>query len=273
MEDDQSDSVFEGDPAKVAVRPSRKRTKMSEDQGIGDSLQVDEEEASTTSRVPSFTIFSGPSEPSDHYVDPPPPNNPLPDLFPASTSGAGPSYPRQGSTATANASENRQPFNFSFPSMSSTPAHGLFMPSFPYPEPPQSPSPPSTNPTAFLNTLRDRTDIFQSFGLPPQGPRSRVAGSRLGSGVGGGFVNPAALTGRIVDRVPEEAATSSSVVPGDEMTTGQPEPGQGLIESVADVPLMKRTMYGTELDGDTRFGDFGVEGVGSNGGFWAGGRY
>jgi hypothetical protein len=30
---------------------------------------------------------------------------------------------------------------------------------------------------------------------------------------------------------------------------------------------MKKTMYGTELDGDTRFGDFGVEGVAS--GFWA----
>ena len=31
---------------------------------------------------------------------------------------------------------------------------------------------------------------------------------------------------------------------------------------------MKRTMYGTELEGDTRFGDFGVEGGAS--GFWAG---
>ena len=31
---------------------------------------------------------------------------------------------------------------------------------------------------------------------------------------------------------------------------------------------MKRTMYGTELESDTRFGDFGVEGVAS--GFWAG---
>ena len=29
-----------------------------------------------------------------------------------------------------------------------------------------------------------------------------------------------------------------------------------------------RTMYGTELDTDTRFGDFGVEGVAT--GFWAG---
>ena len=34
-------------------------------------------------------------------------------------------------------------------------------------------------------------------------------------------------------------------------------------------PRMKqRTMYGTELDADTRFGDFGVEGVAM--GFWTG---
>ncbi|OBZ78658.1 hypothetical protein A0H81_00640 [Grifola frondosa] len=33
-------------------------------------------------------------------------------------------------------------------------------------------------------------------------------------------------------------------------------------------PPMKRTMYGTELEGDTRFGDFGVEGVAT--GFWMG---
>jgi hypothetical protein len=33
-------------------------------------------------------------------------------------------------------------------------------------------------------------------------------------------------------------------------------------------PPAKRTMYGTELEGETRFGDFGVEGVAS--GFWSG---
>jgi len=30
-------------------------------------------------------------------------------------------------------------------------------------------------------------------------------------------------------------------------------------------------MYGTELEGDTRFGDFGVEGVAM--GYWSGGRF
>jgi hypothetical protein len=30
-------------------------------------------------------------------------------------------------------------------------------------------------------------------------------------------------------------------------------------------------MYGTELEGDTRFGDFGVEGVAA--GFWAGSKF
>jgi hypothetical protein len=60
------------------------------------------------------------------------------------------------------------------------------------------------------------------------------------------------------------------------MAMSLPEPGPSSstgMEVVDDVPLMKRTMYGTELEGDTRFGDFGVEGVGGNGAFWTDGRY
>ena len=33
-------------------------------------------------------------------------------------------------------------------------------------------------------------------------------------------------------------------------------------------PPMKRTMYGTELEMDTRFGDFGIEGVATMGFRW-----
>jgi hypothetical protein len=41
---------------------------------------------------------------------------------------------------------------------------------------------------------------------------------------------------------------------------------------VEDSPaIVRRTMYGTELEGDTRFGDFGVEGVAA--GFWAGSKF
>ena len=43
--------------------------------------------------------------------------------------------------------------------------------------------------------------------------------------------------------------------------------GMSAIPETPAVP-MPRTMYGTELEGDTRFGDFGVEGVAT--GFWTG---
>lgn len=47
--------------------------------------------------------------------------------------------------------------------------------------------------------------------------------------------------------------------------------GMGMgMASIPETPAapMPRTMYGTELEGDTRFGDFGVEGVAT--GFWRG---
>jgi hypothetical protein len=284
MEEGPDDEPPEDEPRKSVVRPARKRAKMSNKPDdittrgksmvpVSGHSQGDEEEI-PASGVPRFAVFRGPSELSDHYVDPPPPNNPLPDLFPPPSAGAGPSYMRQGPTGTssAHASENQPPFSFSFAPMSSTPAHSLFMPSFPYPEPPQSPSPAGINPSSFLNPLRggERTDVFQTFGFPNP---SRPSRSRLGSNIGGGFVDPAALTRRISDRDPEETSRNNV---GNDMAMGSPEPGPSSsegMEAIADVPVMKRTMYGTELDGDTRFGDFGLEGVGSNGAFWAGGRY
>jgi len=42
------------------------------------------------------------------------------------------------------------------------------------------------------------------------------------------------------------------------------------VEESPEAPI-RRTMYGTELEGDTRFGDFGVEGVAT--GFWTGGKF
>lgn len=282
MEEGENDELPEDDPQKNVVRPAKKRAKTSnqpDDISTQGKSMVpvpghSQDEEIPASAVPTFTVFRGPSDSSDHYVDPLPPNIHLQDLFPPSPAGAGPSYARRGtmSTSSAQASENQQPFSFSFVPMSSTPAHSLFMPSFPYPEPPQSPSPAGTNNSSFLNPLRggERTDIFQPFGFPNP---SRPSRSRLGSNMGGGFVDPAALTRRMSDRDPVEASRSNT---GNDMVMTSPDPGPsslGDTEAVADVPLMKRTMYGTELDGDTRFGDFGLEGVGSTGAFWAGGRY
>jgi len=73
-------------------------------------------------------------------------------------------------------------------------------------------------------------------------------------------VDPAALTRRPTDQEREAAAAGFGFV---RPPSTSDEDG--------DAPGLKRTMYGTELDGDTRFGDFGLEGVAS--GFWSGGRF
>lgn len=271
VEEGPDDELAEDDPRKNVARPARKRAKMADKPNItthGNSIvpmscsSQDDEKEETTAR---FTVFRSESEPSDLH----PPNNPHSASFPP-TSGAGHTYVRQG-TSSAHASENQQPFSFSFVPMSSTPAHSLFLPSFPYPEPPQSPSPAGIHPSGFLNPLRgDPTGMFQPFGSPNP---SRSSRSRPGSNVGGGFVDPAALTHHISDRDLEEIPHNISA---NDMAMGSSEPGPSSsrgLGAVAGAPLMKQTMYGTELDGDTRFGDFGLEGVGGNGTFWTGSRY
>ncbi|KAG5654776.1 hypothetical protein H0H81_003784 [Sphagnurus paluster] len=262
------------------TKPSRKRIKIAEDEEpSATQFRVDEpgaEEASievvqepvipASPRIPSFTVFSGLDEPSLDFMDPPPPTEQLPDHFPP------PSPPprsettitRQSRTATAGASEN-QPFSF-FQPLSSTPAaHNLFLPSFPYPEPPQSPSPAGMAGVSNQDQP-GRSDVFQAFGFPAPGRPSRASAARVASGLGGRFVNPAALS-----RIPSDNDGGASPL-SSELTMRASESNTG---AAAEVPQLKRTMYGTELEGDTRFGDFGLEGVGNGilGGFWAGGRY
>jgi hypothetical protein len=135
----------------------------------------------------------------------------------------------------------------------------LTMSSFPFPESPASPTPVGRA----VGTSRDPF----GFGVLGGGPRSRVGG-RLLSGSGGGFIDPAALT-RPTDKDGEHRVTSHEVATGLGLTavrTSATDPG-----GPNAPPMVKKTMYGTELDGDSRFGDFGVEGVAS--GFWAGGRF
>lgn len=286
--------------AKRVVRPMKKRAKLSQDpEGQGSSLGLqseevqemdvldeDESEAPPAPRVPSFTVYTGGND-SD-YMDPPPPTTHLPEYFAPSSPTGPPRHPTTTTinTSTAHASENQNPFSFSFLPISSTPG-GPMLPSFPYPEPPQSPSPAGHHPTGpFGSAVSGRTDIFQSFGLPAPGrPGSTRAPTASGSGLmssttttaaaisrhdGGGFVNPAALSqdSGTSDR---GRVTSHDVATGLGLTAVKtPEPAGSNSQADSQQP-MKRTMYGTELDVDTRFGDFGVEGVAT--GFWAGGRF
>ncbi|KAG6846018.1 hypothetical protein H0H87_011066 [Tephrocybe sp. NHM501043] len=262
--------------AQNGTQPFRKRAKISTDDedpvqsgSPHGSLAEEPQESSGSnyiSRSSGFRVFSGLEVSPMELVDPPPPTESLPDFFASTSLGSeAPIIPRQGhpSTSTANATENQQPFAFSFQhAISSTPTHGMFMPSFPYPEPPQSPSPAGSNTIGFLNQHQaGRSDVFQAFGFPP--PGRRASGLRGTSGLAGGFIDPAALT-RTDDEFDERVARALEAATSTGTGFGNGEAAQ-----------MKRTMYGTELDGDTRFGDFGVEGVGNNskGGFWAGARF
>ncbi|KAF9068095.1 hypothetical protein BDP27DRAFT_1327925 [Rhodocollybia butyracea] len=217
VEESEERGLSEADLVKTVIRPNKKRAKVSD----GGDATKDED----APRGASFTVFSGPEpEPEDST----PPNNP---------SNAGPSRPR--ATSSQDGTENDVPFSFSFLPVPPTPGpvNPYSMPSFPYPEPPQSPTPVrgEGNSSTFIGS-RDRTDMFQAFGLPPPTrPRSRLEPTlRSQEAEMGAFINPAALDARGTLETADESSESSGI---------------------------KRTMYGTELESDTRFGDFGLESV------------
>ncbi|KAH7915410.1 hypothetical protein BJ138DRAFT_1142020 [Hygrophoropsis aurantiaca] len=283
FEVEQGDDIAEKELETRIARPAHKRAKLlSEpdgieemDRGEGSSNTLlgpskdestHDDQQSMPARLPNFTIFSGPDEHSTSFIDPPPPTTSLPDFY-------GPPSPPMMSapaTSTANASENQHPFTFSFLPISSTPAHNVYplsMGSFPVPEPPTSPSPAN-------NVERPgsrHSHSYNPFGVPRSGSESSTRVVSGGSGSAGqaeasgsGEANLASL-GR--GRPPQREPSSNEVASGLGLTAIR----TGAAESSPDAAPAKRTMYGTELEDDTRFGDFGVEGVAS--GFWAGGRF
>lgn len=157
--------------------------------------------------------------------------------------------------ASSDQSESQNAFDLSFLPATSTPTYVAFPPSmgmFPLPQPPTSPSPAN-------NAERCETEGFGSSTLPQASSRS--SSGRGVSGDSQAHVEASGSAG--VQRVP----SSNEVATGLGLTV--------IKTSAADrgtpAPPAKRTMYGTELEADTRFGDFGVEGVAS--GFWARSRF
>ncbi|KAG1716547.1 hypothetical protein ID866_599 [Astraeus odoratus] len=172
----------------------------------------------------------------------------LPDFY------SGPSSPPLMSGLTTSAAHpigGENPFNFSFLPTMATPAQSgypLAIGMFPLPEPPTSPSPANT-------AERSHTDNF-SFGRPRAGSRS--SSSQAASG--GSQTHGDASGSAGLQRMPSSNEVASEL-------------GLTVIKTSATDPgtpaqPAERTMYGTELEGDTRFGDFGVEGVAT--GFWTG---
>lgn len=274
VEEDEETEYVDTELASSVVGPDKKRLRTdngntgstSSSQAPAELENIQQTGASGSDHgVPAFTIFNDSDEPSD-YLDPPPPTDHLPDFFPHSHSSASLAQETKSTTTTTltNAAEN-QPhnFNFAFLPISSTPANAMYnMSSFPYPEPPQSPSPAGTNLTLLGRHAEERTDIFKEFGFP-----SPTRLSRSHQEERGGFVNPAALTQQGSSGRQREVS-SNEVAAGLGLTAVRTLPNSETGSGLEDHPI-KRTMYGTEED--TRFGDFGVEGVAS--GFWAAGKY
>lgn len=289
MEDGGEAEYSDAELASSVVGPNKKRarTVRNAEENVnaesGSSIHapaqpqdIQQTGVSNPVHVPAFTIFTDSDEPSD-YLDPPPPTDHLPDFFephsPSSNSALHETKLTTTTTATANATENRpHSFNFSFVPISSTPLNAMYMPSFPYPEPPQSPSPAGANMNTFLGRHAEgRTDIFKDFGLPSPTRLSRSYDilSDSHQEERGGFINPAALTQQGSSGKQREVS-SNEVAAGLGLTAVRTLPSSESASGLEDHPPAKRTMYGTELDGNTRFGDFGVEGVAT--GFWSIGK-
>ncbi|KAF7789919.1 hypothetical protein EIP86_000867 [Pleurotus ostreatoroseus] len=290
----QASALSEEELAKKVLRPERKRAKLAERETGGglphtpgtivpDNEPVEEDEEMPdrppVPRPASFTIFSGPEEPPDNG----PPTTRLSDVF-----GHTAVTPPNGvSTATASASENQPPssggpFSFStsiFQLATSTPTGTLGVPQdpgfstfpsiIPAPQAPTSPTP--AGPTSRLSVAPGTR--------PPRPPSaaSHPTGGRQGSQPPAGSSHSADATTSTPGLPTVAESSAQAQTPAQRINPAHMGLGMSMglpgfvplpIAPETPAPPMKRTMYGTELDGDTRFGDFGVEGVAT--GFWTG---
>ena len=171
--------------------------------------------------------------------------------------------------------ENQHPFTFAFPGVAQSPVTATpvaptgpladpststlpVLGSLPYPERPHSPSPA---PIPYRAVARaPQSESYRPFGFPSE---SR---NPLGSpGPHGSTID--------LLRTPPRQSPDIPSPELDSINSRQRASSNGLGVLVDDTPAapVRRTMYGTELEGDTRFGDFGIEGVATS--FWAGGRF
>lgn len=257
IEPDLQEEPSKEAPPRSILGPVKKKPKLQGSKA-GGSRQSSRQPSGSDRRTPNddlnaFTVFRGSAEPED-FNDPPPPTNRLPEFFEPDSPPLTSTLPRAKVTrSSANAAENQpHSFGFGFLPISSTSRDPMYMSSFPYPEAPQSPSPAGPSPRYTAAQQDERTDIFKNFGLPSPIKSSRHYGA-LTQDRG---VNPAAIT-QASSSKPRESSVHMGPVPSTSNTI--------------DPPLTKATMYGTELDGDTRFGDFGLDHMAT--GYWANKRY
>ena len=226
-------------------QPQKKRIKLSSDHEpdvVAGPSRISSPPERTTRK---FTVYTGEEEKSDY--DPPPPTTHLSDLFGGRSP---PITPHDLQTTSANAAEN-QPFGINYSAFqvaTSTPVY------------------PGTG--------------FASYLARPESPTSHVverAGRR-------DRASPFFLSGsdaRAASNLPPQRSVNPE--PNDDsfsalLRTPPLHPihshpsGNGEASSrLDDTPAFPmKTIYGTELESDTRFGDFGVEGMATS--YWQKGQ-
>ncbi|OJA10792.1 hypothetical protein AZE42_00299 [Rhizopogon vesiculosus] len=255
----QEQGLSETEIMKRIARPAQKRVKigssdhtedMGESSGPSSGAQGSQTNPgpSQPSARPGFSMF-GVSSGRPDLVDLPPPTESLVDFF------GPPSPPFMSAPGTSIAGEPN-PFHFSF-LPTSTPAQAVFpttMGTFPRPEPPTSPSPANN-----VDRPGSRQGIFGHHRGSSGTTGRSVSGGPISGGQGG--ENSSTWIGGL-----QRQPSSNEVASGLGLTVLRTT----ATEEGTPVPPARRTMYGTELEDDTRFGDFGVEGV-ATGGFWSSG--
>jgi len=194
-------------------------------------------------------------------------------------------HPTDSQLNPSQAEETQHPFSFVFPSVAPPPATSTPVPTaplpnpssspslstIPYPERPHSPS-PAPMPHRAVVTRPSQSEAYRPFGLPPDS-RNLIGPSATH----GPAIDPASLLRTPPQSSHELLGLDSDQTDGRRRASSN-DVGAGLGMTslpvrVEDTPaaVVRRTMYGTELEGDTRFGDFGVEGVAA--GFWSGSKF
>lgn len=238
------------DPHKIP-RPQKKRVKLPSDHetnAVAGPSRIPGPPERTVTR--KFTVYTGEEEKSEY--DPPPPTAHLSDLLRGHPS---PITPHDLQTTTGNALEN-QPFGINYSAFqvaTSTPVHpgGGFASYLARPESPTSHLVERTG-------RRDQASPFLLSGVPAGTSDIRLA-SNLPQQLS---VNPEPNNDSFSTllRTPPLHPTHSH-------TPGNEEASLGLDDTPA-FPM--KTIYGTELESDTRFGDFGVEGMATS--YWQKGQ-
>lgn len=239
------------DDSHKLLQPQKKRAKLSSDHEthmVAGPSRLPGPPGRTTNR--KFTVYTGEEEKSDY--DPPPPTAHLSDLFGGRSP---PITPHDLQTTSANGAEN-QPFGVNyaaFQAATSTPVNpGAGFAS--YLTRPESP----TSHVVERTGRRDRASPFFLSGLPAGPSDTRMASNPPPQRLANPESNDDSFASLL--RTPPLHPIHSH-------PSGNGEASLRLDDTPA-FPM--KTIYGTELESDTRFGDFGVEGMATS--YWQKGQ-